>query len=169
MNHLKFSSSSILLLSLFTAPAAFAGMENSPPDNRIEQVQQRSQNQTESVDRMDKKELNSENDPENADTRTEETQEKYRSQEINSDETNNYNVRRTEAFNLVSSAYRGKFEEQGISGYGVLITNYQDGKLTAEDLIEAAIKAGELSPQALEDEDYINAVELQLDNLSKVS
>lgn len=75
-----------------------------------------------------------------------------------------YDVRRTEAFNLVSSAYRGQFEAQGINGYAVMISNYNSGELTAEDLINAAIEAGELSPMAIEDESYIEAVELQLES-----
>lgn len=76
-----------------------------------------------------------------------------------------YDVRRTEAFNLVSSAYRGQFEQQGIGGYAVMISNYNSGELTAEDLINAAIEAGELSPMAIEDESYVEAVELQLESL----
>lgn len=76
-----------------------------------------------------------------------------------------YDVRRTEAFNLVSSAYRGQFEQQGIDGYAVMLSNYNSGQLTAEDLINAAIEAGELSPMAIEDESYVEAVELQLESL----
>lgn len=77
-----------------------------------------------------------------------------------------YDVRRTEAFNLVSSAYRGQFEAQGIDGYAVMVSNYNSGELTAEDLINAAIEAGELSPMAIEDESYVEAVELQLESFS---
>ena len=76
-----------------------------------------------------------------------------------------YDVRRTEAFNLVSSAYRGQFEAQGIDGYAVMVSNYNSGQLTAEDLINAAVEAGELSPMAIEDESYVEAVELQLESL----
>ncbi|MEM7592188.1 MAG: hypothetical protein AAF383_11825 [Cyanobacteria bacterium P01_A01_bin.83] len=78
----------------------------------------------------------------------------------------NYDVRRTEAFNLVSSAYRGDFEEQGINSYAVLETDYESGELTAEDLINAAIETGELSPKAIEDESYIEAVDNQLNALT---
>lgn len=95
-------------------------------------------------------------------TRTEETLEA-----VNSNSSNvNYDVRRTEAFNLVSSAYRGDFEEQGINGYAVLETNYESGELTAEDLINAAIETGELSPKAIEDESYVEAVDSQLNALT---
>ena len=77
-----------------------------------------------------------------------------------------YDVRRTEAFNLVSSAYRGDFEDQGINSYAVLVTNYETGDLTAEDLVNAAVEAGELSPMALEDQSYIEAVDAQLGALT---
>lgn len=95
-------------------------------------------------------------------TRTEETLEAVNSN--NSDV--NYDIRRTEAFNLVSSAYRGDFEEQGINSYAVLETDYESGELTAEDLINAAIETGELSPKAIEDESYVEAVDNQLNALT---
>lgn len=82
-----------------------------------------------------------------------------------SDSNGMYDVRRTEAFNLVSSAYRGQFEAQGINGYAVMVSEYNSGQLTAEDVINAAIEAGELSPGALEDESYVRAVEIQLETL----
>ena len=80
-----------------------------------------------------------------------------------------YDVRKTEAFNLVSSAYRGEFEEQGIPSYAQLSNEYEAGIISAEDVVKAAIKAGELSPRALEDEDYLNAVQLQLNALAGFS
>jgi hypothetical protein len=75
-------------------------------------------------------------------------------------------VRREEAFSLVRSAYRGEFEGEGIPPYNRLITAYETGEVDAQDVVEAAIADGELSPVALEDEDYINAVEAQLEFLS---
>lgn len=80
---------------------------------------------------------------------------------------NAYDVRRTEAFNLVSSAYRGDLEEQGINSYAVFVEDYDSGEMTAEDLVNAAVEAGELSPSAMEDESYLNAVDLQLDSLAQ--
>ncbi len=75
-------------------------------------------------------------------------------------------VRRTEAFNLVSSAYRGDFEKQGIDGYQVLISDYETGNITAEDIIKAGIDSGELSPKAAEDDSYVSAVDSQLMSLT---
>ena len=77
-----------------------------------------------------------------------------------------YDVRRTEAFNLVSAAYRGDFEDQGINGYNVLITEYEAGNVTGEDVVQAAIEAGRLSPSAMEDDSYVSAVDEQLYNLT---
>jgi hypothetical protein len=71
-------------------------------------------------------------------------------------------VRDTEAFNLVSLAYRGEFEDVGIPSYNQLVMEYTTGDLSAEDVVEAGIEDGYLSPAAMEDEEYINAVELQL-------
>ncbi|ACK72766.1 conserved hypothetical protein [Gloeothece citriformis PCC 7424] len=80
-----------------------------------------------------------------------------------------YDIRREEAFNLVSSAYRGAFEEQGIPSYYRLQHAYQAGEVTAEEVIRGAIRAGELSPQAIEDEDYVSAVEFQLNALTQAN
>ena len=82
------------------------------------------------------------------------------------EDMSSYDVRRTEAFNLVSSAYRGDFEDRGIGGYNMLITEYEAGNLTGEDLVKAAIDAGELSPSAMEDDSYVSAVNNQLDALT---
>jgi hypothetical protein len=59
---------------------------------------------------------------------------------------------------LVSSAYRGEFRDQGIPGYARL----QSGRVSAESLVKAAIEAGRLSPEVLEDEGYLNVVEIKL-------
>jgi hypothetical protein len=77
-----------------------------------------------------------------------------------------FDVRREEAFDLVRSAYRGEFEGEGIPPYHQLIMNYESGEIEARDVVEAAVADGELSPAALEDEDYIEAVEAQLEFLS---
>lgn len=76
------------------------------------------------------------------------------------------NVRSTEAFNLVASAYRGEFISQGIPSYHQLEQAYKTNQLDAEMLVERAIAAGELSPAAAEDEAYLNAVSLHLSDLA---
>ena len=75
--------------------------------------------------------------------------------------------KRMSAFSLVSAAYRGRFEDWDIPSYATLNQAYRGGKVTATDLVEAAIEADELSQMALEDEDYVNAVESELDVLEQ--
>ena len=137
----KFTVSSLLILlsAVVAVPAAIAQMED---PNGIEM---------EYEDGMTPPE-----------TRTEETL-----QEAQYNDYNSYDVRRTEAFNLVSSAYRGDFEDQGINGYATLINSYETGNVTAEDIINAAIESGELSPMALEDSSYVEAVDSQLNVLTE--
>jgi hypothetical protein len=74
-------------------------------------------------------------------------------------------IRATEAFNLVSLAYRGEFEEEGVPSYGELIREYRTGDITAEDVVEGGVEDGYISSAALQDEDYLNAVDLQLRTL----
>jgi hypothetical protein len=71
----------------------------------------------------------------------------------------------TDAFNLVNSAYRGELQKQGIPSYSQLIRDYNIGQVTAEDVVEAAIEADMVSPETMEDEEYLNAVNLQLEAL----
>jgi hypothetical protein len=65
-------------------------------------------------------------------------------------------------FELVSMAHQGNFIEQGIPSYLVLVSEHNMGKVRAEDLVAAAIRANKLSPQFSSDRGYLNAVEFQL-------
>ncbi|NJL56584.1 hypothetical protein HC928_16520 [bacterium] len=64
--------------------------------------------------------------------------------------------------NLVTLAERGAFDEQGISGYGIFLSANQSGRLTPEEIVQAAIAAEQLPASALEDEGYLHDVSLQL-------
>jgi len=68
-------------------------------------------------------------------------------------------------FNLVHRAYSGHFSEQGVPGFNGLATAYQSGQIEAEDLVQTAINQGRLSPDALDDAGYVNAVDFQLQDL----
>jgi hypothetical protein len=154
------------LCAAYTVPRAIA-QETAPDDTRIEKYEDSTQTEVspdtgevgQTMDSMDSKD-----GTEAPNTRTEETMDQTQS----SDSMMNtaYDVRRTEAFNLVSSAYRGDFEDQGINSYATMVSNYEAGELTAEDLISAAIDAGELSPSAMEDDSYVQAVDSQLSSLT---
>jgi hypothetical protein len=68
-------------------------------------------------------------------------------------------------FNLVHRAYSGHFSEQGVPSFNGLATAYQNGQIEAEDLVQTAVDQGRLSPDALDDAGYVNAVDFQLQDL----
>ena len=156
----KLVLSGLLFSAIFVVPQAIA-QDEGENDTRIEKYEDLTETELDTA-QSDTDDMESEDGIVEPETRTEETLEEV---QLN-DSDANYDVRRTEAFNLVSSAYRGDFEDQGINSYAVLIENYESGELTAEDLIQAAIEAGELSPSAMEDDSYVNAVDAQLDALT---
>lgn len=158
-------SISVLFSTLFVVPNAIAQMPE-PNDTRVEKYEDLTETDPDltSQSEMDDMEMDPQQESDfELETRSEETLEEAQSSDL---DYSAYDVRRTEAFNLVSSAYRGDFEDQGINSYAVLVTNYETGDLTAEDLIGAAVDAGELSPMALEDESYVEAVDAQLNALT---
>ena len=156
----KLILSGLLFSAIFVVPQAIA-QDEGENDTRIEKYEDLTETELDTA-QSDTDDMESEDGIVEPETRTEETLEEVQS----NDSDANYDVRRTEAFNLVSSAYRGDFEDQGINSYAVLLENYETGELTAEDLIQAAIEAGELSPSAMEDDSYVNAVDSQLSALT---
>lgn len=164
MNKFIVGSLSILFSASLGVSGAIAQIEE-PNDTRIEKYEDLTETEMDPAleTEMNGMEMESEDGlSQEPATRTEETM-----QEAYSSDMSMYDVRRTEAFNLVSSAYRGDFEDQGVNSYAVLITNYEAGELTAEDLIQAAVDAGELSPSAMEDASYVEAVDTQLNALTQ--
>jgi len=71
-------------------------------------------------------------------------------------------LRRINAFDLVSAAYRGRYKDLGIPAYARLDQAYRGGQITALDLVKAAVEASQLSAIALEDKSYIKAVDTSL-------
>jgi len=68
-------------------------------------------------------------------------------------------------FGLVNLARNGMFRDQGVPGFGRLSAGHQAGRITAEDVIQAAIADGRLSSAALNDTRYVRSVEQQLRDL----
>jgi hypothetical protein len=66
---------------------------------------------------------------------------------------------------LVKLAYQGHFREQGIPGYAGLSAAYEAGRVNTEDLIQAAIRTGRLSPETLSDAEYSQIVDAKLESL----
>lgn len=65
-------------------------------------------------------------------------------------------------FNLVGSAYQGRYRSHSIPGFGALIDGSRIGRITATDLVRAAIESEDLLPEMINDRDYISRVEAQL-------
>jgi hypothetical protein len=65
-------------------------------------------------------------------------------------------------FSLVSLAYQGEYQTQGIPGFGSFQSATSSKTITAKDLIKAAIDANQLTPDTQTDRGYLNAVEQQL-------
>ncbi len=79
------------------------------------------------------------------------------------------NVSYLQPFNIAFLAYQGNLKEQGIPSGSALISEYQIGKLTAKDVVEAAIRANKLPAQVLNDSSYLNALESQLISLGNTN
>ncbi|AFY71324.1 hypothetical protein Pse7367_3075 [Thalassoporum mexicanum PCC 7367] len=69
------------------------------------------------------------------------------------------------AFDLVVLAQRGYLENQGIPSYHGLVSAYHNGNVTAESIVEGAVKSNRLDANRLSDRQYINAVDAQLASL----
>jgi hypothetical protein len=69
------------------------------------------------------------------------------------------NTTPNEIFNLARNGY---FREEGIPSHSGLIIAYRFGDVTAQDLINAAIEQNRLSPETLEDEGFIRALDQYL-------
>ncbi|MBX9255602.1 hypothetical protein H1Q63_16970 [Desmonostoc muscorum CCALA 125] len=79
--------------------------------------------------------------------------------------SNNNNGSYLQPFNIVFLAYQGYLKGQGIPSMGTLLYQYQIGKVTAKDVVEAGVKANKLPAEVINDEYYLSAVELQLSSL----
>lgn len=72
----------------------------------------------------------------------------------------------TTPFNLANLARTGYFQEQGIPSHSALRKAIASGQVNAENLIKAAVEENRISPETLNDEDYINSVEMKLDRMT---
>ena len=71
-------------------------------------------------------------------------------------------------FEVAFLAYRGDLSDQGIPGYNTLRMRYRLGRITAEDVVAAAIEAGYVTTAALDDDGYVKAVGNQIDIIANV-
>ena len=70
-----------------------------------------------------------------------------------------------EPFDLVSMAYQGFFKNQGIPSAQSLIVSYRTGDINAKDLVSSAVRANRLPTRFLADDDYVTAVDMQMNDL----
>lgn len=66
---------------------------------------------------------------------------------------------------LLSLAENGYLQDQGIPRASTLINEYQSGRITARDLVQAAIRDGRLTPDVINNHEYLNAVVQQAHEL----
>ncbi len=74
-------------------------------------------------------------------------------------------VDRIDPFELTYLAYQGNLKDQGIPSYGALIDAISFGKITAQKVMLAAVRANRLPAETLADRHYRAALQTQLDNL----
>ncbi|WP_373542073.1 hypothetical protein [Chamaesiphon sp.] len=70
-------------------------------------------------------------------------------------------------FELVGSAYQGQYRDHSIPGFRALIYGTRIGRITAKDLVKAAIESKELLPEMIDDRSYLSNVESQLRSLGR--
>ncbi|MEH1886568.1 MULTISPECIES: hypothetical protein [unclassified Nostoc] len=68
-------------------------------------------------------------------------------------------------FNLVTFAYQGGLKQHGIPSGETLVFETQNRNIMAKDLVKAAVNADKLPSQLLNDQNYLSAVNLQLNAL----
>ncbi len=81
--------------------------------------------------------------------------------------TNSTSANQVNPFNLAYLAYQGYLEDQGIPSNGALLYAIATGKVTAQDLMQAAVKANRLSEQTLTNQGYRSALEAELNGLAE--
>ena len=66
---------------------------------------------------------------------------------------------------LVNAAHKGKLKDWDIPSYSQLQSRYDSSRITASDVVNAAVKAEILPSQAAGDEEYISQVNTELEKL----
>lgn len=71
----------------------------------------------------------------------------------------------TSPANLVNLAHRGYFSDRGIPSSQAFVSAYSLGNINAEKLVQIGVETGRVSPDRLQDRQYISAVESMLNTL----
>ncbi|MBN4005432.1 hypothetical protein [Nostoc sp. LPT] len=79
--------------------------------------------------------------------------------------TNSTSANYLQPLNLVTFAYQGGLQQHGIPSGEALILKTQNRNIIAKDLVKAAVNADKLPSQVLNDQNYLSAVNLELNVL----
>ena len=77
-------------------------------------------------------------------------------------------TRQLSPFNLAYMAYQGWFTNEGIPAASQLVRNYRVGRISAQEVAQAAVQTNRLSADTLNDASYLNSLDNQLEALSQV-
>ncbi|MDZ8086098.1 MAG: hypothetical protein RMY16_11125 [Nostoc sp. DedQUE12b] len=79
--------------------------------------------------------------------------------------TNSTSVNYLQPLNLVTFAYQGGLQQHGIPSGEALVLKTLNRNIAAKDLVKAAVNANKLPSQVLNDQNYLSAVNLELNVL----
>ncbi|MEH1948237.1 MAG: hypothetical protein V7K77_14980 [Nostoc sp.] len=79
--------------------------------------------------------------------------------------TNSTSANYLQPLNLVTFAYQGGLQQHGIPSGEALVLKTLNRNILAKDLVKAAVNADKLPSQVLNDQNYLNAVNLELNGL----
>ncbi|WP_375476226.1 hypothetical protein [uncultured Nostoc sp.] len=79
--------------------------------------------------------------------------------------TNSTSANYLQPSNLVAFAYQGGLQQHGIPSGEALILKTQNRNILAKDLVKAAVNADKLPSQVLNDQNYLSAVNSELNVL----
>ncbi|MBD2561983.1 MULTISPECIES: hypothetical protein [Nostoc] len=79
--------------------------------------------------------------------------------------SNSTSINYLQPFNLVTFAYQGGLKQHGIPSGGELVIETLNRNIIAKDLVKAAVNADKLPSQVLNDQNYLSAVNFQLNAL----
>jgi hypothetical protein len=71
-------------------------------------------------------------------------------------------AKQTSLFNLVSLARQGFFQEHNIPSHSAFCSAVTSKKVRANDIVKAAIAEERLSPEMLDNKDYLKRVEIKM-------
>ncbi|MBD3884049.1 hypothetical protein IFO70_20075 [Phormidium tenue FACHB-886] len=77
-----------------------------------------------------------------------------------------YQTGQTTPSEVVNLARNGYFQTEGIPSHNRLSSAVAFGQITAEDVVEAAVQQNRVSPDVMNDDDYLNAVEWKLNSFN---